>query len=69
MFDHVPEQRERWLRVRGWVNVVNEPEKIDQNFRIICRDCLRQNCLYMWESTLAVLIRDKDITVCVVYSI
>lgn len=28
MFDHVPEQRERWLRVRGWVNVVNEPEKL-----------------------------------------
>jgi hypothetical protein len=28
MFDHVPDQRERWLRVRGWVTVVNEPEKL-----------------------------------------
>jgi hypothetical protein len=31
MFDYVPEQRERWLRVRGWVNVVNEPEKLTKN--------------------------------------
>ena len=28
MFDYVPEQRERWLRVRERVNVVNEPEKL-----------------------------------------
>ena len=28
MFDHVPEQRERWLRVGGWVNVVNDPENL-----------------------------------------
>lgn len=63
MFDHVPEQRERWLRVSGRINTIKNLEMTV--FRITCRDCPHRSCLYIWESTLEVLICDKYGTVAV----